>query len=132
MQDKKPDQNRATFNDDAMPSIVDGILVFFYVVLWLNVVLVSLPILNPGQDNTLRYLLPLLAYACLFVSFPVRNWRRFRRGEGKLSDLLWGYYDQSVHRFVFVLINFAIVAWLSALNDNFVSLYFGLLGLSAG
>ncbi len=134
MPDKKSDPNRkpGEINEEAMPPIVDAILVFFYISVWVDILGVSLAIVSPRPDTIYRYLPPLLLYACLLLTFPVRNWRRFRGGSGKVSDLLWGYDGQFTHTLVFVLLNFALVLWLSALNDNYANLYFMLFGVSAG
>jgi signal transduction histidine kinase len=131
MQDTQQKEKKTRPNNDAIPGIVDAILVFFYVIVWADLAIVTAFIAGSGAAN-LSYVPPLVLYACLLLSFPVRNWRRFRGGEGKLSDLLWGYEGQFKHQFAFVLLNFALVAWLSALNQNYANLYFMLLGVSAG
>jgi len=131
MQDKLQKEKKPRSNDDRIPAIVDAILVFFYVAVWLDLIAVTSVILSSGVGYV-SFLPPLLLYACLLMSFAVRNWRRFRSGDGKLSDLLWGYEGQFKHQIAFVLLNFALVAWLSALNQNYANLYFMLFGVTAG
>src|SRR5689334_64364 len=110
MEDKLQKVNKPRSNDDRMPAIVDAILVFFYISVWGDLAVVTALIMASGTV-TLAFLPPLLLYVCLLLSFPVRNWRRFRGGDGKLSDLLWGYEGQFRHQVGFVLANFALVAW---------------------
>ncbi len=124
--------NEVCLQDEDMPSIVNTILVFFYAVAWLDLIVISYGVVSLDPAGITRYILPLLCYCLVLLTYPILNWRRFRSGRGKLSDLVWGYRFQSRYIILFLLANFLVVAWLSALNENFVNLYFMIFGITAG
>jgi len=115
-----------------MPAIIDRLLILYYFLTWLAFLGYSAAALADTGGRDLRILLPAALYGGLLLSFVTANWRRYRRGQDTLSDLLWGADDQMIAQVVFILADFALIAWLSALNPLLTGMYFLLYGHTWG
>ncbi len=115
-----------------MPAIIDRFLILYYFLTWLAFLGYSAAALADTGGRDSRIFLPAALYGLLLLSFVTVNWRRYRHGQNTMSDLLWGADDQLAAQVAFILVDFALVAWLSALNPIFTGLYFVLYGHTWG
>jgi signal transduction histidine kinase len=115
-----------------MPAIIDRFLILYYFLTWLAFLGYSAAALADTSGRDSRIFLPAALYGLLLLSFVTVNWRRYRRGQNTMSDLLWGADDQLAAQVAFILVDFALVAWLSALNPLFTGMYFLLYGHTWG
>ncbi|HET7078562.1 MAG TPA: sensor histidine kinase [Chloroflexia bacterium] len=115
-----------------MPVAIDSFLVLYYFVTWISIAGYTAAALADAPGQTAGLLPPAALYGVLLLSFPVLNWRRYRRERSAINDLLWGYDDQRIEQIVYVLVDFALIGWLSALNPTFTAMYFLLYGHTWG
>ena len=115
-----------------MPAVIDSFLVLYYFVTWIAIGGYTAAAFADAPGRAAGFLLPAALYGALLLSFPVLNWRRYRRERSAINDLLWGYDEQRIEQIVYVLVDFGLIGWLSALHPTFTAMYFLLYGHTWG
>lgn len=115
-----------------MPLLVNALLVFFYVLILGNLTYFTWLATAQQASGGSAFWAPVLAFVLLYGGFFAYNWYRRVPGAIQLSQLCWGSHGDERSEVVFVLLGLACVAWLTAAQPLFASLYLSLLPQTLG
>src|SRR5689334_3581390 len=87
----------------AVPRIVEVLLVFFYILIWLSLLINTYLALAYNPTGNTGFLLPVGLYMLLLAGYPLLNWLR-RRQAGSLAAWLWGHDDERAGQVVYILL----------------------------
>jgi signal transduction histidine kinase len=112
---------------------VNRIVVFFYVLTWVNLVYATYMAVIGTDDGDYGFLVPVVLYALLFVvHFALNYLVQYRRIGGTLSDLLWGYDEPAWRQYAFILANVALVFWMNSESPAYWSAYTPIIAVTFG
>src|SRR5262245_7486946 len=115
-----------------VPPLVSRILVFFYVLTWLNLLYITYSAVEDTTDGDYGFLVPVGLYMLLFVVYAVINLLRYRRVGGRLCDILWGYDEPVWMPLAFVLLSVVLIFWMNTEAPGFWWVYTPLIAATFG